>query len=155
MARAVHCTYQEGQRSLTAMQQTDSTILVVDDEQALVDLTTAILNNAGFTALGTTDPDEALRMVEHDDSIGVLLSDVMMPKATGPELVRRAQRIRSGDLRILFMSGGFDDVRFRQTDRILEKPWTREELLGEIRRVISKSPPKATWHGPERRKRAA
>jgi two-component system cell cycle sensor histidine kinase/response regulator CckA len=137
------------------MQETDSTILVVDDEQALVDLTTAILNEAGFTALGTTDPDEALRMVETDDSIGVLLSDVMMPKATGPELVRRAQRIRSGALRILFMSGGFDNVRFRQTDRILEKPWTRKELLGEIRGVFSKSPPKTKWHGPERRKRAA
>jgi CheY-like chemotaxis protein len=137
------------------MYETDSTILVVDDEQGLVDVTTAILNQAGFTALGTTDPDEALRLVETNSSINVLLSDVMMPKANGPELVRRAQRARSGSLRVLFMSGGFDDVRFRQTDRILEKPWTRDELIEEIKGLLGEDPPSAAWDGPERRKRAA
>jgi CheY-like chemotaxis protein len=137
------------------MYEPDPTILVVDDDQVLVDVTTAILNEAGFTALGTTDPDEALRLVETDRSINVLLSDVMMPKATGPELVRRAQRVRSGGLRVLFMSGGFDDVRFRQTDRILEKPWTRQELIEEIRVILDQDPPSAAWDGPERRKQAA
>jgi DNA-binding response OmpR family regulator len=79
----------------------------------------------------------------------------MMPKATGPEVVRRAQRIRRGTLRVLFMTGGFEGVRFRQTDRILEKPWSSEELIAEIRQLLSDVPQRVEWHGPERRRHAA
>jgi len=137
------------------MHQSDFTILVIDDQQVIVDLTTRILNDAGLPALGITDPDEALRLIESNPSISVLLSDVMMPKTTGPQLVRRAQRIRRGGLRVLFMTGGFHGVAFRQTDRILEKPWRPEELVDEVRRVLSDIPDHTVWDGPERRKWAA
>jgi CheY-like chemotaxis protein len=130
---------------------TKVTILVIDDEQVIVDLATRILNDAGLPALGTTDPDEGLRLIKTNPSIKVLLSDVMMPKATGPEFVRRAQRMRNGDLRILFMTGGFDGVRFRHTDRILEKPWSCEELVNAIRGALSDMPELVAWDGPERR----
>jgi two-component system cell cycle sensor histidine kinase/response regulator CckA len=140
------------ERELKTMDETDSTILVVDDEREIVEMTTTILNRAGFTAVGTTDPEEALRLVKTNRAIKVLLTDVMMPKTTGPELVRRAQRIRRGKLRVLFMSGGFDDVRFRQTDRVLGKPWSSEELLNGIRGILSETPPSVEWNGPERRK---
>jgi CheY-like chemotaxis protein len=139
----------------TAMLPEGITILVVDDEPAIVDLTTQILTEAGFPALGTTDPDEALRLIETIPSIQVLLSDVMMPKVTGPEVVRLAQRIRHGGLRVLFMTGGFDGVRFRQTDRILEKPWSSEELVHEVRQILSDAPQRVVWDGPERRQPAA
>jgi DNA-binding response OmpR family regulator len=80
-----------------------------------------------------------------------LLSDVMMPKVMGPEVVRRAQRMRHGDLRILFMTGGFDGVLLRHTDRILEKPWSCEELVAAIRGALSDMPERVAWDGPERR----
>ena len=137
------------------MRQADCTILVIDDDPALADLATAILNDAGFSALGTTDSDEALRLIETNKSIGVLVTDVMMPKITGPEIVRRAQRIRLGDLRVLFMTGGFDGVQLRQTDQILKKPWTSEELITEVRRTLSDAPQRGLWDGPERRRSAA
>jgi len=137
------------------MHEEDFIILVVDDEPAIVDVTTSILNEAGLPARGTTDPDEALRLVETVASIRVLLSDVMMPKTTGPEIFRRAQRIRNGSLRVLFMTGGFEGLQVRQTDRILEKPWSREELVREVRRILSEVPPPVPWDGPERRNPAA
>jgi DNA-binding response OmpR family regulator len=137
------------------MQRQDLTILVIDDEQAVVDLTTTVLTEEGFAVLGTTDPDEALRLVEEMDSIKVLISDVMMPKMAGPEIVRMAQRIRQGRLRVLFVTGGFDGVRFRQTDRILQKPWSCAELLTEIRTLLADIPRCEPWSGPERRRSAA
>lgn len=127
---------------------TEAMMLVVDDDEGVVALTMTILNAAGFPTLGTTNPDEALRLIETNRSIKVLISDVMMPGITGPEIVRRAQRIRHGELRVLFMTGGFDGgVRFRQADRILKKPWTCEELLREVREILADMP----WAGPERR----
>jgi len=137
------------------MPEEDFTILVIDDDAAIVEVTTAILNEAGFPARGTTDPDEAIRLVETVVSIRVLLADVMMPKTTGPEIFRRAQRIRNGGLRVLFMTGGFEGVQVRQTDRILEKPWSRGELLREVRRILSEIPQRVPWDGPERRRPAA
>jgi len=130
-------------------------VLVIDDDEALVALATTILNAAGFPTWGTTKPHEALRWIGANPSIKVLISDVMMPEITGPELVRRAQRIRHGRLRVLFMTGGFDGVQFRKADRILEKPWTSEELLHETRRTLSDVPSDVPWDGPERRNRRA
>ncbi len=133
----------------------DFSILVVDNEQAIVDVTTSILKQAGFRAVGTTDPQEALRLIETRPFIKVLLSDVMMGNTTGPELVRRAQRIRDGELRVLFMTGGFNGVRIRQSDRILSKPWTSAELIDAIQHLLSEPPRQAAWSGPERRRSAA
>lgn len=120
--------------------QKDFTILVVDDEPAIVEVTVTILNAAGFLAVGTVDPKEALRWIETQPTINVLLSDVMMESTTGPELVRRAQKIRNGDLRVLFMSGGFDGVRVRETDRVLSKPWTSAELLHAVGELLVEVP---------------
>jgi CheY-like chemotaxis protein len=131
------------------------TILVVDDDPALVKLAPTILNDAGFRAVGTTDPHEALRLIETQTSINLLVTDVMMPKATGPEIVRQAQRIRQGRLRVLFMTGGFDGVQFRKTDSVLEKPWTCEELISAVTYVLAEVLQPVEWSGPERRREAA
>jgi CheY-like chemotaxis protein len=130
-------------------------ILVVDNEQAIVDVTISVLKQAGFAAVGTTDPEEALRWIETRPGIKLLLSDVMMGDMSGPELVRRAQRIRAGELRVLFMTGGFSGVRVRQTDRILSKPWTSAELISAVQSLLSDEPRSVAWSGPERRRSAA
>jgi len=133
---------------------TESAILVIDDEPMIVELMTAALQQGGFTAFGTTDPDEAVRLVETNPSIKLVLSDVMMPTTTGPEVVRRALKLRNDNVRVLFMSGGFGGTRFRQTDRLLDKPMTFKNLLDEVRRTLSEMPVFASWDGPERRRKA-
>jgi CheY-like chemotaxis protein len=130
----------------------ESAILVLDDEQTIVDLTTAVLSGAGFTTFGTTDPDEAVRLVETNHAIRLLLSDVTMPKISGPEVVRRALKDRDGDVRVLFMSGGFDGVRFRRTDPLLAKPISVRRLPVEVHRILTELPVLAAWEGPERRR---
>jgi len=134
------------------MHRIDSAILVIDDNQEIVDLTTTFLSQAGFTTFGTTDPEEAIRLVETNHSIKLVLSDILMPKITGPEFVRRALKSRDGDVRVLFMSGGFKGVRFRQTDRLLDKPLSFKSLAAEIRSILTELPKAPSWEGPERRR---
>ena len=131
------------------------TVVVLDDDQAIVNLATTILNDAGFPTFGTTDPQETLRLIATEPLIRLLITDVMMPRTSGPEIVRQAQRIRQGRLHVLFMTGGFDGEQFRKTDRILEKPWSCEELTDAVRQVMKEKPQAAEWDGPERRKEAA
>src|SRR5204862_364287 len=119
----------------------DATILIIDDDPDIVDLTTSFLTQAGFKVIGTTDPEEAIRLVETNHSIKLVLSDVSMPGLDGPEVVRRALKSRDGDVRVVFMSGGFEGVRFRETDRFLRKPLTFESLAQEIRSRLYEAPP--------------
>jgi CheY-like chemotaxis protein len=131
----------------------NSAILIIDDDPDIVELTTSFLTHAGFSVFGTTDPEEAIRLVETNPSIRLVLSDVSMPKLNGPEVVRRALKSRDGDVRVLFMSGGFQGVRFRQTDRFLYKPLIFESLIEAIRSGLAADPPvAASWEGPERRR---
>lgn len=132
----------------------DSTILVIDDDPDIVELTTSFLQQAGFNVIGTTDPEEAIRLVETNHAIKLVLSDVSMPKLDGPEVVRRALRTRNGDVRVVFMSGGFEGVPFRQTDRFLRKPLTFELLAREMRSHLDEPAPPVPWEGPERRRQA-
>ena len=134
------------------MHTNDPAILVLDDDPDLVELATIFLSKAGFTTLGTTDTDEAIRLVETNHSIKIVLSDISMPKLTGPEVIRRAFKGRDGDVRVLFMSGGFSGVQFRQTDRFLSKPLRFDLVVNEIRSVLNELPLPASWDGPERRR---
>jgi CheY-like chemotaxis protein len=134
------------------MKTSDLAILVIDDDSQIVDLTTAYLRRAGFTVFGTTNPEEAIRLVETQHSIKLVLSDMSMPGMTGPEFVRRALKLRDGDVRVLFMSGGFEGMRFRQTDRLLDKPLSLKSLVAEIRTTLANPPLLPVWVGPERRR---
>jgi len=133
------------------MQNNDPAVLVVDDDKEIVELALTLLGNAGFRVLGTSDPEEAVRMVETDHSIKIVLSDVSMPKLSGPEVIRRAFKSR-GDVRVLFMSGGFSGVQFRQTDRFLSKPLRFDQVASEIRALLNELPQPISWQGPERRR---
>jgi two-component system, cell cycle sensor histidine kinase and response regulator CckA len=133
------------------MYTNDPAVLVIDDDKAIVELATIFLSRAGFRTLGTTDPEEAIRLVETDHSIKVVLSDVSMPKLTGPEVIRKAFKSRE-DVRVLFMSGGFSGVQFRQTDRFLRKPLRFEIVAEEIRSALKEIPPPVAWEGRERRR---
>jgi two-component system cell cycle sensor histidine kinase/response regulator CckA len=131
------------------------TILIVDDDLDIVKLATLFLTHAGFHVFGTTDPEEAIRLVETNDSIKLVLSDISMPKMDGPEVVRHALRARHDDVKVIFMSGGFEGVRFRQTDRLLSKPLTFESLVREIRATLADLPSAVPWEGTERRRQSA
>ena len=119
------------------------TVLVVEDETAIRQLTNLILQKAGYTVLLAESPVAAERIAgSHPGPIHLLLTDVVMPGMRGPELAERLLRLRP-DLRVLFMSGYTDDAiahhGFLDAGReFLQKPFTPFRLTQKIREVLGR-----------------
>jgi len=111
-----------------------ATVLVVEDETALREVTERILRRGGYTVLTATDGLDALRISEaYEDRIDVLLTDVIMPGMLGKDLAARVTAARPG-IRVLFMSGYAQPVltthgTLAADVHLLEKPFTGAELM--------------------------
>jgi CheY-like chemotaxis protein len=120
------------------------TVLFVEDEVALRDLMHRVLTKGGYTVLAAGDGLEALALVEeHSHPIDLVVTDVIMPRMSGPELASRL-RARDPGIRLLYVSGyTADQLRSAQTDlgadaTLLPKPFTSDGLLRKVREVLDR-----------------
>ena len=118
------------------------TVLVVEDVEGLRDLTRRLLQRQGYTVLAAANADDALRLFEQHASIDVLLTDVVLPGASGPELTRQLIERRPG-LKVIYMSGYPEDAIvehgvFNPGIAFLTKPFTDEMLRRKIREVLDR-----------------
>jgi two-component system, cell cycle sensor histidine kinase and response regulator CckA len=116
------------------------TILLVEDEDEVRELTREVLELKGYYVLVARHPGEALLLCErHPRPIHLLLTDLMMPQMNGQELSERLVRLRP-DLKILFMSAYSDAMLDRRgTARrvpLLEKPFLPDELARKVRETL-------------------
>ena len=117
------------------------TVLVVEDSESLRDLIREVLEEQGYTVLSATQGEEALTLVrERTDTIDLLLTDVVMPKLGGGELVTKVRALRP-EIRALYMSGYTGGTVTRQGVleegfRLLEKPFTGEQLTRAVRQAL-------------------
>ncbi|MDQ3934781.1 MAG: PAS domain S-box protein [Actinomycetota bacterium] len=112
-----------------------ATVLLVEDEQPVRELSKRILTTAGFTCLDAAGGEEALRLYEQND-VDVLVTDVVMPGMSGPELV---ERIGDG-CPVLFMSGYAGDQPLHLPEAaslLIEKPFGPDDLLGGVRAALA------------------
>jgi PAS domain S-box-containing protein len=120
------------------------TILVVDDEEALREVTGRMLTRSGYTVLTASSGTEAVELASsYATSIDLLLTDVIMPKMQGPTVATEVRKVRP-DIRVLFMSGHAQPVLQAEdvlgTDfLLLEKPFDRTILLEGVRRVLDRN----------------
>src|SRR6476660_1761036 len=104
-------------------------ILIVDDEPAILAITANILSRDDYEIWTAGSGDEALAKFRgHEREITLLLSDVVMPGLTGPDLAERMLQINP-QLHVLFMSGWDEGVigrcgAFRRNIRTILKPFT-------------------------------
>lgn len=120
------------------------TVLVVEDADGLRELTKRLLERQGYTALVAASAEEALQLFQQHESIDVLLTDVVMPGASGPELTRQLVEQRPG-LKVVYMSGYTEDaiVHHGVIDpgiTFLHKPFTADGLGRKIREVLDHKP---------------
>jgi two-component system cell cycle sensor histidine kinase/response regulator CckA len=134
----------------------DPNILVVDDDSSMLEFALAALDRLGYVAVGRSDPEGALDVVKSTPSLQVLLSDICLGPITGPELIRQALRDRP-ELKVVFMSGGFDNVSFRRTDPVLDKPFRLDGLQKALDSVLNDQQPQSEQApaGTERRRSIA
>jgi PAS domain S-box-containing protein len=113
------------------------TLLVVEDEPAILELSGKILRHCGYTVLSADSPEKALRLAAAEPGqIQLLVTDVVMPGMSGKDLRDRLQAARPG-LKCLFMSGYDRDVFGTQDGRpFLQKPFSRRELTVMVRALL-------------------
>jgi DNA-binding NtrC family response regulator len=116
------------------------TVLVVEDAEGLGNLTRRLLERQGYSVLVAHDAEQAERLFEAHPEIDVVLTDVVMPSASGPELIRRLLE-RRPTLKAVFMSGYTEDVMLQQEVlqpgmAFLAKPFTSRTLVQKIREVL-------------------
>lgn len=121
------------------------TILLVEDEPALREKLSEILNAAGYKLLIAGSGDEGLRLAFRDTSpIHLLLTDIVMPGISGPQLARRIQAVRR-ETRVLYMSGYPDADEtatvFQAGLSFIAKPFTKDTLLQRLRQVLDAEVP--------------
>jgi CheY-like chemotaxis protein len=117
------------------------TVLLVEDEPAVLSLAARVLQGRGYQVLQARDGSEALQVLEdHTGPIDILITDVVMPRLGGPELVERLQEARP-QTPIIYMSGYTDDktVRDIMADsgvNFLQKPFSPAALAELTRQVL-------------------
>jgi PAS domain S-box-containing protein len=117
------------------------TILLVEDEEALRNLTRNLLGTLGYTVLEGADGAEALEMARsYRGPIHVLLTDVVMPKLGGCQLAHELEQLHP-EAKVLFVSGYTDDAVVRQGDAgtgrvLLQKPFDSDTLARKVREIL-------------------
>ncbi len=117
-------------------------ILVVEDDDQLRGLAHRVLENAGYTVVAAISGADALARASHESGpIDLVLSDVIMPGASGPEAADAILTLHP-EARVLFMSGYTSDVMVNPGLSVgdidlLEKPFTPDVLLAKVRMILN------------------
>jgi two-component system, cell cycle sensor histidine kinase and response regulator CckA len=116
------------------------TILLVEDDDQVRAVTSGLLQRNGYQVIEARNAGEALLQSERQEHIDLLLSDVVMPRMSGPELAKRLALTRP-DMKVLCMSGYTDDSIVRHgvleaTMAFLQKPITMASLTAKVREVL-------------------
>jgi signal transduction histidine kinase len=120
------------------------TVLVVEDEPAVLRIAKRMLGKQGYRVLTAATPGEATRLVTaHASEIRLLITDVIMPETNGQDLAKSLLRLRPG-LKCLFMSGYTADVIaqngvFKEGTWFIQKPFSSRELGTKVREVLDAS----------------
>jgi PAS domain S-box-containing protein len=121
--------------------QGHESVLIVEDDEALRDLTVDTLEGLGYRVLEARDGEEAQQLLLHgEQQIDLVLSDVGMPRMDGASLANWVAAERPG-VKVLLVSGYATDQRLNNIDvaadyRFLPKPFTRKQLAASVRKAL-------------------
>jgi two-component system, cell cycle sensor histidine kinase and response regulator CckA len=132
---------EKSSRRRSAVPGGSETVLLVEDEEIVRKLVSAMLRTSGYVVHEAPDGHSAVEFAEaHEGPIHALVTDVVMPKMSGVELAQRIAQIRP-DIRVLHMSGYAQIVLERQgiagSDiAYIQKPFTPADLAAKMRDVL-------------------
>jgi two-component system, cell cycle sensor histidine kinase and response regulator CckA len=119
----------------------NETILLVEDERAILNMITRVLERQGYTVLQSSTSDEALRLVkDYSGEIHLLITDVVMPVMNGWDLAKNLLSLFPR-LKCLFMSGYTSDIIARenmpdQEAHFIQKPFHMQDLTAKVRKML-------------------
>jgi CheY-like chemotaxis protein len=117
----------------------DSTVLVVDDDLQVLEVAATACEEIGLNVLRAEDGAPALRVLNENPDVDLLLTDISMPNMTGWELAHKAKQKHPG-LKVIYVSGFIKTLPFGQHGLgygpLLAKPWRGSQLHDQIRAVL-------------------
>ena len=122
------------------------TVLLVEDETGVRDLTARLLESNGYRVLQAGSADEAIALIEtHPEVLPLLITDVVLPGMSGHHLAQRL-RTTTPELAVIYMSGYTDETIahhgiLEEDVSFLQKPYTSKALLHLVRRVLDERSP--------------
>ncbi len=131
-------------QSWKEMPRGSETILLVEDEPALLQIGEELLKYLGYKVLIANSPNQALQLaLEYEGEIGLLLTDVVMPEMSGRELSQKICALRPG-IKLLFMSGYTANVIAHKGVldggiNFIQKPFSLDDMAVKIRNVLKRS----------------
>ncbi len=132
---------QSAGQAVKQQQESGGTILLVEDEPAILALTRTLLERLGYAVIATDSPDQALQMAQtYDGSIDIILTDVILPIMDGRRLAVKVHALYP-DIVTLFMSGYTDDVIassgvLEEGVHFIQKPFTKGELANKLLLIL-------------------
>ncbi|MYL25115.1 response regulator [Vreelandella massiliensis] len=124
-----------------------TTILVIDDDSSVRSMLSRMLERQNYRVLTAESVDEGLEMLQQYRDIALVITDIVMPGRTGVEGVVAFHQ-RYPDLPVLAISGGsrtlskefsLDSAKLAGANALLPKPFTQENLLEAISRLVTES----------------
>jgi two-component system cell cycle sensor histidine kinase/response regulator CckA len=132
-----------------------STVLLVEDEDAVRSFAARALRNKGYEVIEAQSGEVALDVIrEKGDSLDILVTDVVMPRVDGPTLVREVRETHP-DLKVIFISGYTEDAFRKKLGEeegihFLPKPFSLKQLAAKVKEVIEEGgPPRRAATAPE------
>ena len=116
-------------------------ILLIDDDNAVREVTSSILKDCGYIVLEVGSGGAALDMLEGQTNIDLVLLDLAMPGMSGVEVARQVQ-LKYPSLPTLFVTGYADKILLRDIgdERIIKKPFVGDELTEKVNAALVKAP---------------
>jgi CheY-like chemotaxis protein len=112
------------------------TILFVEDEAFVREVTAEVLRSAGYEVLTAKNTMEALRLYEQGRTeVSLLLTDVVLPGETGRVLAGQLRQ-KNPELKVLFVTGYAEHMQLGQDDECLAKPFSMGVLLRRVRQML-------------------
>ena len=110
-------------------------ILVIDDDRDVREILKEMLRIKGYSVVATSDGEDALKLIE-SERFDLVLTDLVMPKVSGWDIIRRVKRI-SRSIPVILISGWSDriskrDLTENQADLMLSKPVVWKDLLTAV-----------------------
>jgi DNA-binding NtrC family response regulator len=128
------------QHKINTLPPGTETILLVEDEPAILNMIASALNKNGYHVLKANTPDEAIQLAVENSTIDLMLTDVIMPTMNGRKLAELTVA-RHSSMKCIYMSGYTADVIahhgvLEDNINFISKPFTMKTLLGKIRSVL-------------------